>query len=616
MNMAQNITVRGDTGLILSSGPPFESNSPNASQIIDTTKNCRVSCWIYFLIQKVQILKCVMFLKVMAFSNKGDYLAWSDGKSVTIVDLTKVDGQRVSLAVERTQFLEWSPQDNFLATWEVFAVRNGKQEPNMKLWDLQGQLKASFVVRKNEGWQPRWSKDEDLCAVRNANNEVAFYKAANFEGAPEKRLSLAKMDSFNVSPNGQHVVAFVPGQKGAPGYAKLFAYPAFNPEKNVIASKSFMLADKMEAQWSVDSRAVLLLMQTEVDKTGASYYGKSQLHFMDITGETAMVQMSKEGPIYHVAWSPKTKPTATFCVVYGFMPAKATLYNKKCEKVFDFGTGPRNISLFNAQGNLLLLGGFGNLRGNIEIWDVEAKKAVTNFEASDCTDIRWSPDGQHLLTSTCAPRLRVSNGYKVWHYTNTLLYETFYKDATSLGPGEELWEAAWRSNPSLKEKTFNILTSPIGGGVKPQQPQASKQAYVPPAARGKLTKSGEYKKFSKLHDEDELPENLKKKAEEEANLSKSAAKNKKRREAAAKKKQEDTTVNKAVNNDEETGSGNDLKLTGDPDKDKKIRNLEKKLLQIAKLRRQIKEGAKLEANQMEKMKREAELIAEMKQLQL
>lgn len=37
------------------------------------------------------------------------------------------------------------------------------------------------------------------------------------------------------------------------------------------------------------------------------------------------------------------------------MPAKATIFNLKCESVFDFGTGPRNAAYFNAQGNSILL---------------------------------------------------------------------------------------------------------------------------------------------------------------------------------------------------------------------------------------------------------------------
>ena len=548
----------------------------------------------------------------MRFSHKGNYLAWSDGKSVHIQDLLKAT--KVSVPAERTQFMEWSPQDKYLSTWEVFAVRNGKQDPNLRIWDHQGQLKASFVQRKSEGWQPRWSSKEDLVAVRSMNNEVNYYKDANFESV-EKKLSLAKMDSFSVNPNGTHVVAFIPGQKGAPGFSKLFAFPSFNPDKDVIANKSFMLADRMEAKWSSDSKSVLLLMVSEVDKTGASYYGKTQLHYMDVFGETAFVSLMKEGPIYHVEWMPNK---SQFCVVYGFMPAKATLFNKKCEKVFDFGTGARNLALFNPQGSLLMLGGFGNLRGSIEIWDVEGKKSIANFEAPDSTDVKWSPEGQHILTTTCAPRLRVSNGFKVWHYTSTLMHETFFKDTTELGPGEELWECAWR--PNLNAAKFGILDKPIGGGVKPKQAQASKVAYVPPNQRGKA------KVNNKLHDEDELPENMIKMIDAKNNvkdgvkgevLSKSAAKNKKRREAAKKKKAEGENVEvdqKAVNAPEavlETST-----TTGDPEKDKKIRKLNDKLTQIAKLKEQVKAGKQLEVNQLDKIKRESEFLEELNKLKI
>ena len=45
-------------------------------------------------------------------------------------------------------------------------------------------------------------------------------------------------------------------------------------------------------------KSVLLWTQSEVDKTGASYYGKGQLHYADGSGDTAMVQLGKEGPIY------------------------------------------------------------------------------------------------------------------------------------------------------------------------------------------------------------------------------------------------------------------------------------------------------------------------------
>ena len=33
-----------------------------------------------------------------------------------------------------------------------------------------------------------------------------------------------------------------------------------------------------------------------------------------------------------------------------------------------------------------------------------------SFQARDTTYFEWCPDGEHFVTATCAPRLRVSNG--------------------------------------------------------------------------------------------------------------------------------------------------------------------------------------------------------------
>ena len=38
------------------------------------------------------------------------------------------------------------------------------------------------------------------------------------------------------------VVCFVPGQKGGPGFGKMYNYPSFNAEKDVAANKSFFNA--------------------------------------------------------------------------------------------------------------------------------------------------------------------------------------------------------------------------------------------------------------------------------------------------------------------------------------------------------------------------------------
>ena len=60
--------------------------------------------------------------------------------------------------------------------------------------------------------------------------------------------------------------------------------------------------------------------------------------------------------------------------------------------------------------SLLVLAGFGNLRGNVEFWDLKRQCLISNPALPDTTLFEWCSDGVHILTATTAPRLRVGNG--------------------------------------------------------------------------------------------------------------------------------------------------------------------------------------------------------------
>jgi translation initiation factor 2A len=137
------------------------------------------------------------------------------------------------------------------------------------------------------------------------------------------------------------------------------------------------------------------------------------------------VPLSKEGPIHDLAWSPTGKE---FIVVYGFMPAKATLFDMKCKPVFDFGTGSRNTVLWAPHGRFLVLGGFGNISGNMQFWDNNRKKMMAEVKAPGSTNYAWSPCSRFFLTATLFPRLRVDNGFKVWKYDGSLVHQEQVRD--------------------------------------------------------------------------------------------------------------------------------------------------------------------------------------------
>lgn len=364
-------------------------------------------------------------------------------------------------------------------TWEPYMITKDIPEntPNLYIYNTEtGDEVYSVVQKRQTDWEPNFSSDESLMAVM-IGGEGLFYEINSPDGFKRfsKKLGGGKNGGISVSPEAfpPHVAFYVPGVKGAPSMCRLYKYP--NLESNQpVASKSFFQADKVEMMWNKKGTGLLIFSSTDVDTTGASYYGKQALHFLSTKGDSCGIQLNTEGPIHAVEWSPKSNE---FCVVYGYMPSKATMFNLKCDPIFDFGTGNRNSIYFNRFGNLVLFGGFGNLRGNIEIWDLKQKKQVSTSLAPDTTLLEWAPTGDIYFTATCAPRLRMSNGFKIWHYSGALLHETFWPEK------QELLECVWQnsSDGTVQEP---IITNDKVEGIASSQPQPSATKYVPPSMRG------------------------------------------------------------------------------------------------------------------------------------
>ncbi|KAJ8410656.1 hypothetical protein AAFF_G00186130 [Aldrovandia affinis] len=527
------LAVRASHGTLLRSGPP--------------------SCDEYSTFQRDNGRS-----RFVAFSNDGSLFGWCSGDKVNVVKVA--DGSSVqSLDLPKTAILEFSPLGSVLATWQPYSKTqdNPQGETNLQLWDLHtGTCLKTFYQKKVQGWCPNWSDDESV-AVRNVNNELHFFENNDFNTIANK-LHLQKVSEFVLSPGPQpcKVAVYVPGSKGAPSFVRLYQYPNFGGPTCALANKSFFKSDRVTMLWNRKATAVLVTASVEVDKSGASYYGEQMLHYLGINGETAVVQLAKNGPIYDVVWSPSS---SEFCVVYGFMPAKATVYNLKCDPVFDFGTGPRNAAFYSPQGHILLLAGFGNLRA------------------------RWS------------------NGYKVWHYTGTVLYKE------DIPEGAELWEVLWQPFPNgtFPERPIKYQAAPSELGTTEAKPA---QVYRPPALRNKPATAS-----SKLHEE-EPPQNLKPSLAGDKQLSKTALKNQKKREAKKAAKQDTKTDAPPLHSD--PPSACPAPTCGDPETDKKIKNVKKKLKAIEQLKEQQAAGKPLEKNQLEKMQKEAQLLQELEDLEL
>lgn len=99
------------------------------------------------------------------------------------------------------------------------------------------------------------------------------------------------------------------------------------------------------------------------------------------------------------------------------MPANSVLFDKMCNPSFEFGKHHKNMIRWSPLSRFVCLGGFGNLSGDIEIWDVITLKKVGNCKSNSAVSMIWHPDGRQFMTAVLNPRLRVENNFKVFRYT-------------------------------------------------------------------------------------------------------------------------------------------------------------------------------------------------------
>ncbi|XP_041448112.1 eukaryotic translation initiation factor 2A isoform X2 [Drosophila obscura] len=425
----------------------------------------------------------------ICFSPDGRYFAYSNGLDVKVLEACK-DGAgewpvKCSLPRPKAFYLKFSPRGNYLSTWEQYAITKDRPEgsPNLLVYDVNTGTEVFAIVQKIQtDWEPSWSSDESIFALV-VGGEALFYDlpegAAKGFATTSRKIGGSRGGMLSLGPGHcpPYLAFYNPGAKGAPSMCKLYKYPAL-AQNQTVACKSFFQADRVEMLWNKRGTGLLLLTSTEVDKSGASYYGNQAVHFMATKGDTCSVPLSKEGPVHCVKWSPKA---TEFVVVYGFMPSKAALYNLKCDVIYDFGEGPRNCAYFNPFGNIIVLAGFGNLPGAVEVWDVPKREKLASLKLADTTVFEWHPNGEWFVTATTAPRLRISNGFKVYHYSGALLHETMWPQ------GQELLGIEWQQ---YADQTFSEpkITKAKHEGIKSSQPEASKKAYTPPHLR--LLKEG------------------------------------------------------------------------------------------------------------------------------
>nr|AKM76402.1 eukaryotic translation initiation factor eIF2A family protein [Francoa sonchifolia] len=503
------ILVRGPEGFFLWNGPPFSNGQP-------TVKLERVPC------------------TNVKFSEDGSKLIVMKSDSVISIYDCCTSKEIRSFEVPNVSAATLSPRGTYLQTFQKSST---PQEKNVVLWKTETGDTLYQLFQKNttkNTWPAiRFSSDETV-ACRMATNEIQFFEVGDFSKGFVHRLRIPGVAAIELSKApGTHVAAFVPETKGAPASVQIFSCGK-DLQSQPVARRSFFRCSTVQLNWNYGTTGLLVVAQSDVDKTNQSYFGESKLYYITTDGNhEGLVPLRKEGPVHDVQWS---YSGSEFAVVYGFMPAKATVFDKKCNPLFELGVGPYNTIRWNPKGKFLCLAGFGNLPGDMAFWDYIEKKQLGTTKAEWSVTSEWSPDGQYFMTATTAPRLQVDNGIKIFHYNGSLLFKKMF---------DKLYQVEWKPESAdrfgeITELIKSVDSLKVEEGKPQGQGSKSAQASAKPTpAKPAAQKPAAYRPPHAKHAAVVQAQLLGESSAE--TMSKNALRNKKKREKQREKKTSDTS---------------------------------------------------------------------------
>jgi translation initiation factor 2A len=105
-----------------------------------------------------------------------------------------------------------------------------------------------------------------------------------------------------------------------------------------------------------------------------------------------------------------SKKQEKIIIIAGLMPSTCCIYSQDGIPLIQLGKSHKNTIIYGGKGRYALVGGFGNLSGEYDIYDIIRLVKVGNGKASDATSLLWNYNQNIFIAATTFPRLRVDNG--------------------------------------------------------------------------------------------------------------------------------------------------------------------------------------------------------------
>ena len=376
------------------------------------------------------------------FSDQGvDSIAY-DGLGTSFVSYNRKEGATVYDAETRTPLFEsdvkkvmgaaLSRKGTYLALWQVPDLE-GKRE-NLYIYKVRSQERVGSL------WAPHWPcidwfADESCAVFYHLLTGISFYE--DFAKPPTANVP-GRWNVVSLSPTSPATIfaAMIPGEKEretVPTKIRVFRYPKV--VKDILTHE--LRVDSASVSWNKKGTSCLVQAGLDADASGRSYYGEAALFLFNVQDKKITPIPTGDTPIHDVKWNGNGKE---FIVVYGKMPAnEAKLIDEKGVLIHKFDVSPKNTVHWSPHNRYFMLAGFGNLPGDMVMYDREhlgkGTQVIGRCSQSSVTLCLFSPCSKYFLCATCHPRMTTANKITLFKVNGEKVGEK---------PYQELYEAAWR----------------------------------------------------------------------------------------------------------------------------------------------------------------------------
>jgi len=408
----------------------------------------------------------LFFKNILCFALSKDYnlLAIADSNSIKLLHTNtyKIICEAKS---EFSQELLISNTNKFLAVYQRHAPTKTSK---ILIFSINSLTKIKEIAYKRSDpflENVKFSLDDELLLISPSKTEIQVFETKDLS-KPIFNYTSSLIFSADIVPNTHihpetksNFISVIEQISGTDDCTAKFV-PIKDPKSIKPIIKKFVLKkmDGAKTIFSPNGGAALFWGESQEDPTGKSYYGAHCLYYQQLVGGKKHCKVTVEGSTIHEAkWK---NDGSEFIVVSGSQPAKVMVFNSECNPIYEMEAGFKNYAEFSQEGRFLMLGGFGNLAGDIEFWDLSDQKLIGNCKAHCTVSSEWSQNSKIIMTAVLNPRMRIDNMITFFDFTGKKLVSDSYEKT-------ELYEVKWIKKRNCDEKVIDTSSIIAKKKIKP-----------------------------------------------------------------------------------------------------------------------------------------------------